>query len=365
MSDLGDRFAAYLHHRWPDASNVVIDSIERIYGGASRETYRVAARSIERGRQSEHRLILRRDPTSSLIETDRATEFLAYQAFYGTSVPVPRPLFLETDRRWLDRPFFVMEEIIGAVSDSRLLAERPYADHIEALGEQKWRILGEIARSDPAERGLADRLPAPALDECWRRELDYWERVIDEDELGPQPIARGAVRWLRRNPPPPPKRLAVVHGDYRTGNFLFDGEGRIRAILDWEMCHLGDPLEDLAWAFDPLWSWPDRERPGKLVPRSRALAIWQAASGIDIDPRALAWWEIFASVKGLAIWISSGREYADGRNQDLILVLASWFPTDVHDRVLAERLGAYVGSRSSLSRPDSKTAQVAPTDRSR
>ena len=64
--------------------------------------------------------------------------------------------------------------------------------------------------------------------------------MIDEDELTPQPIARAAIRWLRRSPPPHPRRLSVVHGDYRTGNFLFDAEGRIRAILDWEMCHLGD-----------------------------------------------------------------------------------------------------------------------------
>ena len=338
MTELGDRLAAYLAHRWPQASDVAVETIERIYGGASRETYRVTVRTIEGGRAREQRLILRRDPASSLIETDRATEYLAYEAFHGTSIPVPRPLCLETDPRWLERPFFLMEQIVGAVSDSRLLAERPYVDHLDEIGEQKWRILGEIARSDPAERGLTARLEVPALESCWRRELDYWERVIDEDELAPQPIARAAIRWLRRHPPPPPRRLSVVHGDYRTGNFLFDGDGRIRAILDWEMCHLGDPLEDLAWALDPLWSWPDRQRPGKLIPRERALAIWQRASGIEIDPRALAWWEIFASLKGLAIWISSGREYADGKNQDPILVLASWFPSDIHDRVLVERL---------------------------
>jgi len=336
MSDLGARFAAYLQHRWPQASSVEVETLERIHGGASRETYRVTVRTIEGGRESEQRLILRRDPPSSLIETDRATEYRAYEAFYGTRVPVPRPLFLETDPRWLDRPFFVMEQVVDAVSDGRLLAQTPYVDHVETIGEQKWRILGEIARSDPAS--LATRLEAPALESCWRRELDYWERVIDEDELTPQPIARAAIRWLRRSPPPPPRRLSVVHGDYRTGNFLFDAEGRIRAILDWEMCHLGDAVEDLAWALDPLWSWPDRERPGKLIPREQALAIWQQASGIEVDARALGWWEIFASVKGLAIWISSGREYADGRNRDLIMVLASWFPTAVHDRVLVERL---------------------------
>ncbi|MGH7896908.1 MAG: phosphotransferase family protein [Candidatus Binatia bacterium] len=338
MSDLGERFAAYLAEREPALSNVEVTSVERIYGGASRETYRLTVRALENGERSERHLILRRDPESSLIETDRATEYHAYAAFHGSSVPVPRPLLLETDPRWLDRPFFVMEEVTGAVSTARLLGEEPYVRHREKIGEQKWRILGEIARADPKRLGLLDRLESPALAGCGRRELDFWEKVIDEDELTTQPIARAAIRWLRRNPPPPPRRLAVVHGDYRTGNFLFDAEGTIRAILDWEMCHLGDPLEDLAWACDPLWSWPDVERPGRLLPREQALAIWEDASDITIDRRALAWWEIFASVKGLAIWISSGREFADGRNLDLIMVLASWFPTDVHNRVLVERL---------------------------
>jgi aminoglycoside phosphotransferase (APT) family kinase protein len=338
MADLASRFAAYLSHRWPHAADVTVERIERIYGGASRETYRVVARLVEDGREVEERLILRRDPESSLIETDRATEYEAYAAFHGTAVPVPRPLFFETDPRWLDRPFFVMEEVVGAVSAPRFIDEPPYAAHRTTIGEQKWRILGEIAAADVKKLGLAAKLEAPPLDGCWKRELDHWERVIDDDELAPQPIARAAIRRLRRRPPPPPRRLSVVHGDYRTGNFLFDAEGRIRAILDWEMCHLGDPLEDLAWALDPLWSWPDRERPGKLLPRARALEIWQAASGIAIDAEALGWWEIFASLKGLAIWISSGREFADAKNLDLIMVIAGWFPTDVHERVLSERL---------------------------
>ena len=338
MADFAERCAAYLAHRWPHASGVSVSGVQRIYGGASRETYRLKAHFVEGGQKREQRLILRRDPESSLIETDRATEYEAYAAFYGTSVPVPRPLFFETDPRWLDRPFFVMEEVIDAVSTARFLGEPPYAQHLDAIGEQKWRILGEIAAADPAAVGLTTKLAPILPEECWRRELDYWEKVIDEDERTPQPIARAAIRRLRRDPPPPPQKVTVVHGDYRTGNFLFDENGTIRAILDWEMCHLGDPLEDLAWALDPLWSWPDRERPGRLVPREQALAIWLRASGITIDRRALAWWEVFASVKGLAIWISSGREFADGRNLDLIMVLASWFPTDVHDRVLVERL---------------------------
>ena len=338
MTDLAQRFARYLAHRLGGVSDVRVEAVERIHGGASRETYRLVARWRRGSESVERRLILRRDPQSSLIETERSIEFSAFRAFYGTKIPVPEPLFLEMDASWLERPFFVMEEISGCESSWRFFTEKPWSDLLEKIGEQKWRILGEIARTDPATCGLAGALEAPRPQDCWRRELEYWERVIDQDELTPQPIARAAIRWCRRQPPPPPERIAVVHGDYRTGNFLYDRQGNIRAILDWEMCHLGDPLEDLAWALDPLWSWPDRDRPGKLLPRDRALAIWSEVSGIEIDGQALEWWEIFASVKGLAIWISSGREFADGRNLDPILALASWFPTDVHDRVLVERL---------------------------
>jgi aminoglycoside phosphotransferase (APT) family kinase protein len=288
-------------------------------------------------------MILRRDPPSSLIETERSLEFEAYRAFHGTSVPVPEPLFLESDPRWLERPFFVMEEISGCQANAMALAAPPYAEHRDSIGEQKWRALGTIARFDFSGTGLARVLERPEPAECWRRELAHWENVIDDDELSPQPIVRAAIRRLRREPPPPPRRISVVHGDYRTGNFLYDERGRVRAILDWEMCHLGDPLEDLAWALTPLWGWPDPSRPGKLIPRDRALALWQDASGVDIDAHALAWWELFACVKGIAIWLSSAREFADGKNRDTVMVAAAWYATDVHNRVLVDMLAPAAG----------------------
>src|SRR6201999_3457195 len=121
------------------------------------------------------------------------------------------------------------------------------------------------------------------VNDCWRHELDRWEKVIDEDEREPQPIARAAIRWLRKHPPPPAQKICVVHGDYRTGNFLHDNQGTIRAVLDWEMAHLGDPLEDLGWALDPLWSHGDPSRPAGTLPRADAIALWEAASGLKAD----------------------------------------------------------------------------------
>jgi aminoglycoside phosphotransferase (APT) family kinase protein len=178
-----------------------------------------------------------------------------------------------------------------------------------------------------------------AAGRCAERELGYWERQLDEDELEPQPVTRAAIRWLRRHPPAPAQKLSVVHADYRTGNFLVDAEGEIRAILDWEMAHLGDPLEDLAWGLNPIWRWAGDERAGGLAPRERAIELWEAASGLRADPDALHWWEVFSCVKGQAIWVSGAKEFATGVNQDLILALSGWLMGNSQDRAALHLLG--------------------------
>jgi aminoglycoside phosphotransferase (APT) family kinase protein len=254
-------------------------------------------------------------------------------------VPVPTLVGIEEDPTWLDRPFFVMDEVTGCVADGTLLETSPYLERKAEIGRRKWTILGTIAKADAAAIGLVGPLAVPDGDAVWRGPLDYWEGVIDEDALSPQPVARAAIRWLRRNPPPPPAKMSVVHGDFRTGNFLFDAEGQVRAVLDWEMCHLGDPLEDLAWAFNPLWGAGSFEMPGRLVPRAEAIGLWEAASGLALDPEAFRWWEIFAGIKGIAIWQSAARVYADGSNRSPIQLAAGWFCTDPQDRHLMQMMG--------------------------
>jgi aminoglycoside phosphotransferase (APT) family kinase protein len=333
--DISQRLAGYLSRRF--GTDVEVADLSRIPGGASRETYRFRARYALQGKRIDRGLILRRDPPASLIETERSTEFRAYQAFHKLGLPVPEPIALELDGAALERPFFVMEEIENCAVGS-ILAPDPYGAHREAIGEQFFRTLGRIARADPAELGLSDFDGAGDTSQCWNHELTRWEKVIDEDEREPQPIARAAIRWLRRNPPAPAQKIAVVHGDYRTGNFLHDNEGHIRAILDWEMAHLGDPLEDLGWALDPLWSHGDPSRPAGTLARARALEIWEETSGLQAEPDALGWWEIFASLKGVAIWISAAREYAEGRNCDPVNAFSGWYCLAFHNKVLADRL---------------------------
>jgi aminoglycoside phosphotransferase (APT) family kinase protein len=334
---LAVKLAAYLSRKLGRPAEIT--NLERISGGASRETYRFVLQAPVDGAPFERRLILRLDPQGSLIETDRRTEFAAIEAFQGSEVPVPKPLWIETGGMDLGAAFMVMTEILAGEAHPFKLMQPPFVDHLATIGRQKWTILGSIARADPKSGGFAGIVAPIESAVCWRRELDRGEAVLIADELEPQPIQRAAIRWLRRNPPPPAQRISIVHGDYRTGNFLVNQEGSICGILDWEMAHLGDPLEDLAWSLNRVWHFNNDERSGGLLQRQQAIAIWEKSSGLVADPQALHWWELFSCVKGQAIWISAAKEFQTGKNRDSIMAVAGWMQSTSQDRASLELLG--------------------------
>jgi aminoglycoside phosphotransferase (APT) family kinase protein len=321
----------FLSARWWEDTRV--EGLSRIPGGASRETWKVQATTAE----GQRGLIVRIDPETSLIDTDRATEYRAIEAAHRAGIPTPEPLFLEHDMQWIGRPFSVSTEVTGCMAGADTLP----VEHREALGRRKWEILGRIAALDPFELGLGEVMPATTPRTCALEQLDYWAKVIAEDELHPNPVAEAAIRRLRRHPPPPAQKLSLVHGDYRTGNFLYTAAGEIGAVLDWEMAHIGDPLEDLAWSLDPLWSWSKPDLAGQLLPHPEAVRIWEAASGLTADRAALAWWRVFASIKGIGIWISSSEDFHRGAAKPPILALAGWLMTDRQQRILVDYLSPH------------------------
>lgn len=330
LEALGLQLCSYLQAQWGEP--VALAGIDQIPGGASRETYRVRLDLRGLGRV----VILRRDPKTSLIDTERAHEYRTYEAAFRAGLPVPEPLFLEEDPNWLERPFSVMAEIADCSSRVADLAGDDQAEVRARVGAEKWALLGRLAAMDPHALGVTSFMPVPEHPAA--RELEYWAGVIDADALHPQPVAAAAIRWLRAHLPPPSDSLALVHGDYRSGNFLFAPDGSIKGVLDWEMAHVGDPLEDLAWSLDPLWPWPDRHSAGGLLPREEAIALWEQASGMQVDREAFRWWQVFASLKGLAIWISSTEDFAHGESKEPILAVAGWVMTDRQNRILVDRL---------------------------
>ncbi|MFV2089582.1 MAG: phosphotransferase family protein, partial [Pseudomonadales bacterium] len=281
-------------------------------------------------------VILRRDPPSSLIDTERALEYRTYEAAYRAGIPVPEPILLEEDPAVMDRPFSLMAEVTGCESAIANFSVPPYEQVRDTIATRKWTLLGEIAAMDIQALGVTDFMDIP--DHPARRELDYWTNVVRTDALTRQPVAEAAIRWLQRNLPDPSGQMCLVHGDYRTGNFLYNTEGDIPALLDWEMAHIGDPLEDLAWSLDPLWPWPEQTLAGGLLPRLDAIAIWERASGMTVDGDSFRWWQVFASLKALAIWISSTEDFVNGTTKEPILAVAGWLMADRQNRILVDRL---------------------------
>jgi aminoglycoside phosphotransferase (APT) family kinase protein len=315
MPELETRIAAYLAHRMPGASGIVVDELARIYGGSSQETFRLRACWSQGSEQVERRLILRRDAPAGLVVAERDLEFNVYQALAGQGMPVPGVYFLELEKAWLDRPFFIMDLCPGKPGNP-FSPDDPYDGHGEAIAREFWAILGKLAALDHRALGLAGLRNGAAEGGFWSLELARWEGIIDQGEAVIEPIVRGAIRWLRSNPPPEPAKPAIVHGDYRSGNFLFTSDGRISGILDWEMCHIGDPLEDMAWAIDPFWPIT------RHLSLQQGLAEWETASGLTADRTALDWWRLFAAVKACAIWTTAEAAVASGESHEMIVALS-------------------------------------------
>jgi len=334
LEKTGELIAQYLANHWQCECR--LSHIEQIPGGASRETYRVQLQrdSVPVG------VVVRRDPPSSLIDTERAHEYRTYECVYVNGVmPVPQPIALEEDATvlaaTLERPFSIMALIPEGQASPIGLDDPAMQPLLARIAQKKWSLLGALARLSPAALGVDQFMSSPEHPAA--HELAYWRRVIEQDALHPQPIAAAALRWLERHLPPPSGQLTLVHGDFRTGNYLYTPAGEITAVLDWEMAHIGDPLEDLAWSLDPLWS-PQAALAGRLLPRQQAIAIWEAASGMTVDREAFRWWQIFASLKALAIWISSAEDFVNGTTKEPILAFAGWPMMDRQNRILLDRL---------------------------
>ncbi|MEE4282137.1 MAG: phosphotransferase family protein [Pseudomonadales bacterium] len=330
VEQTGQLIAAYLGNHWQTECR--FQDINQIPGGASRQTYLVHL--LSNGQPV--RVIVRRDPPSSLIDTERAHEYNTYAAVFNNGVmPVPQPIVLEETPGALQYPFSISAFISEGKASPAGLDEPEMAAAKPALAQRKWSLLGALAKLSPTQLGVDSFMPTPEHPAA--HELSYWRQVIEADALHPQPIAAAALRWLDKHLPAPSGNLCLVHGDFRTGNYLYTQSGEITAVLDWEMAHIGDPLEDLAWSLDPLWS-PDLHLAGRLVPRTTAIDIWEKASGMTVDPETFRWWQIFASVKALAIWLSSAHDYTTGTTKEPILAFAGWPMIDRQNRILLDRL---------------------------
>jgi aminoglycoside phosphotransferase (APT) family kinase protein len=314
-----DRLRAYLAARVPAAAGIEISRLERTGSGASRETWLVDAQWIEHGARIVRPMIIRRDPTASLLETDRRTEFEVLRAAREIPVPVPRMYWLEEDSRWLDRPFMVMERVTG-VAPPVVLPPGESEETRRTIAEEFVTYLARIHRADWRQLGL-EFLGVPSSGTAAARsQAERWEREYYRAKLEERPVLATALHWLSTHLPQR-SGIVLVHADYRAGNFLYDC-GHITAILDWEMAHLGDPMEDLAWAVLTFWSSGGVCQ--GLLPRDEMIAAYERAGGMPVDAERLFFYEVLGAVKMAVISLTGVKSFCEGRNYETVLALVGF-----------------------------------------
>jgi len=223
----------------------------------------------------------------------------------------------------LGASFVVMDRVEGQAIGRRLLRDDAYARTREVLPAQLARELARIHAIDvqaPAleslrasvaggAAGVDDRDPRRFARAEIRR---YRELLAAFDGDYPRPVLELAGRWLDRNAPGV-ERPAVVHGDFRIGNVLFDENG-LTAVLDWELAHLGDPLEDLGWLTVRAWRFGADDRPvGGLCAREELWQLYERAGGRPVSASAARFWEIFGNWKWAIICVAQAGGHKTGR----------------------------------------------------
>lgn len=266
-----------------DDPGLRVGELRQLTGGASAETW---AFRVERSGGGRRELILRRDPRASARDGGGVTrEATAIEAAAAAGVPEPRLIAYSDDPTALGAPFVVMELVAGETLPRRILSDPEYDRVRPLLAERCGEILARIHGIDP--RRVAG-LPAPDPLARLRADLDRFDDPSPAFELG--------LRWLEQNRPPS-AGTGLVHGDFRNGNLVVDPDG-IRAVLDWELVHLGDPLEDLGYLCARCWRFGVVGRPvGGFGAYADLLRGYQRVAGVEVDLEAVRWWELLGCLR--------------------------------------------------------------------
>jgi len=215
-------------------------TFELIAGGRSNLTYRVTD-------FAGTTYALRRPPTSHVLATahDMVREHTLLSALYPQGVPVPRPLGLCVDETVNEQPFFVMDFVEGAILRDEATATATFSPDVRAgIGDHLAATLAGLHEVDVDEAGLS---AFARHDGYIERQLKRWRAQLAQTRvagLDHDNVVEEVADELARTVPPQ-QRVSVVHGDYRLDNTVLDETGDVRAILDWEIATLGDPLADL------------------------------------------------------------------------------------------------------------------------
>ncbi len=260
----------------------------RLSGGASQETWSLDVAHPD----GTIGAILRRAPPGYGASPERAAgldaEAVLMQRAFEAGLPSPRVCHVLTPDDKLGTGF-VMNRVEGETIARKILRDEAFASARPILTRQIGKILAGLHALPrdtlPSLRSVTAEGEIPILEQEYRG-FDW-----------PRPVFELAFRWLRAHVPPPPQTLTLVHGDFRNGNMIIGPDG-VRAVLDWELAHVGDPMEDLGWICVNSWRFGEIDKPvGGFGSREDLFAAYEASGGGTVDPRRVMFWEVIGTLR--------------------------------------------------------------------
>jgi aminoglycoside phosphotransferase (APT) family kinase protein len=259
----------------------------RLSGGASQETWSFDIAHPD----GNIGAILRRAPAGYGAAPMRAAglnaEAALMQSAHDAGVPSPRVLHVLQPQDELGTGF-IMQRVEGETIPRKILRDDAFAQARPKLARQLGGVLARIHGLTLSQ--LPQLRQMTAAKEIAELERDY--RSFD----WPRPVFELALRWLRDHDPGPSEEVTLVHGDFRHGNLIIGPDG-IRAVLDWELAHTGDPMEDIGWICVNSWRFGEIDKPvGGFGSREELFAGYEAA-GRHVDPQRVKFWEVMGTLR--------------------------------------------------------------------
>ncbi|MDH3474362.1 MAG: phosphotransferase family protein [Rhodospirillales bacterium] len=300
------------------AGGASLDDARPLSGGAIQENWLIDVSFAGGPMAGRQELVLRSDAHSGVaVSLSRSQEFRLLCAARAAGVTVPEPLWLCADQSVLGRPFYVMRRVAGTAVGRHIVKDGGPGGDKTALAQRLGEELAKIHKITPPNRDLdflemPDGSPALSAIGHYRAHLDALGQA--------RPALEWALRWCELNAPPAGE-LVLVHQDFRTGNYMVDERG-LTGVLDWEFCAWGEPMSDLGWFCAKCWRFgrDDREA-GGIAPREPFYQGYERVSDRQVDPGAVAYWEVMAHLRWAVIALQQGERHISGGEPSLELAL--------------------------------------------
>lgn len=298
MSSIIPTLENYLSGRLGAA--VEITDLKPLTGGACQDNYLIDLEVKGGSEAGNHRLVMRTDKGASLFASlSRADEFSVCALAFGAGVKTPKPMWLEKNRAVIGNPFYFMQRIGGSANGRFVVKDASIAEARKRLPEELAGALAAIHSVKPTDctdpellAKLGRLMEGASIAAQSVLELRGEAAKLKE----PHPALELILNWLEANARPTADPV-LVHGDFRTGNFMVSPQG-LEGVVDWEFAHFGDRYEDISWLCMRDWRFGKlNKEAGGFTDRSTFYAAYEKAAGVKVDPQSVRYWEIMGNAR--------------------------------------------------------------------